>query len=57
MYARSGLRSWGTSGCTLVLLFGSGGTSECTLVPVFGIRRTSAKTTLLETTLFQTPDL
>ena len=29
----------------------------CTLVPVLGVQGTSAKTTLLETTLLLTPDL
>ena len=38
------------------LILGVCGSVLCTLVPVFGVQRTSAKTTLLETTLLQTPD-
>ena len=51
LWYRGNIRMYPRSG------FGARGTSECTLVPVFGTGGTSAKTTLLETTLLQTPEI
>ena len=56
MYPRSGFRSGGTCERTLVPGFRCKGACECTLVPVFVPGETSAKTTLLESTLLSTPE-
>ena len=55
MCPRSGFGYWGTSACTLVPVFGAGNIG---VYPRSGFwyRKTSAKTTLLETTLLRTPD-